>query len=505
MRGVVRYEHDDLDHAVADLDQALEIDPKYVPAFIERAYLRQWRNQLDEAIVDVSKAIELDPRNSYAYVERGVFAYSKKEYDKAMDDFQKAIDLGSQAAVIYIARGMILLNKRDPNKAFAELKRAQELDPRHPDVYAGMAKLFMMQGKNDRALKVLDQAVAIDPQCADSHGNRAVVYLAMGKYDKAVDDLDEVLRVAPSSARAAERAWILATCPNTKIREGSQAVLSANKACELTGWNEPLSLAILAAACSEAADFEGAVKWQQKAVELLPRQEPRQTRVSRITRAIQRQEAVSSSGIARRNGHCHSPRKREVMRPSVPPTNVHAERNPFMPPILSRSTVALAIVVGICTSADASDLPGGASLQPFVRPKKSSSTQDRAFEYMQKSADFSLNDGRVNTVPSGVGFICLLEALAGRPGAGSHPQPGPTRMGTRELTGSAQPRRSLFLTTNPGQSARPVPVLDAGNGPLRKRRPRSCLCRRRLRAPPATDVCARPSRASLSLAMSEST
>ena len=72
MRGVARYENDDLDHAVADLDEALKIDPKYVPALIERAYLWQWRNRLDLAIADATKAIELDPKNSYAYVERGV-------------------------------------------------------------------------------------------------------------------------------------------------------------------------------------------------------------------------------------------------------------------------------------------------------------------------------------------------------------------------------------------------------------------------------------------------
>jgi tetratricopeptide (TPR) repeat protein len=275
MRGVVRYENDDLDHAVTDLDQALKIDPKYVPALIERAYLRQWRDQLDEAIADASTAIELDPRNSYAFVERGVFEYSKKEYDKAQGDLQRAIDLGSQAAVIYIARGMILLHKHDTKKAFAELKRAQEIDPRHPDVYAAMASMFLMQGKTDKALKVLDQAVEIDPQCADSHGNRAVVFLAMGKYDKALDDLDEVLRVAPNSARAQrERAWILATCPNAKVRDGEQALLSATKACELTGWNEPHTLAILAAACSETSDFEGAVNWQQKALDLLPDKSP---------------------------------------------------------------------------------------------------------------------------------------------------------------------------------------------------------------------------------------
>jgi tetratricopeptide (TPR) repeat protein len=270
MRGVVRCENDDLEHAVADLDQALKIDPKYVPALIERAYLWQWQDHLDKAVADVSRAIELDPRNSYAFVERGVFEYNMKEYDKALRDFQTAIDMGSQTAVIYIARGTIFLNKRDTKKAFSELMRAQEIDPRHPDAYAAIASMFLMQGKTEKALKVLDQAVEIDPQCADSRGNRAVIFLSLGKYDKALDDLDELLKLAPNSARAQrERAWILATCPDAKIRDGDQALASATKACALTEWNEPHSLATLAAACSEVADFDGAVKWQQKAIDLV--------------------------------------------------------------------------------------------------------------------------------------------------------------------------------------------------------------------------------------------
>ena len=37
---------------------------------------------------------------------------------------------------------------------------------------------------------------------------------------------------------------------------------------------EPHCLAILAAACSEAADFEGAIRWQGKALDLLPTKSP---------------------------------------------------------------------------------------------------------------------------------------------------------------------------------------------------------------------------------------
>ena len=207
------------------------------------------------------------------------------------------------------------MSKHDPNKAFAELKRAQEIDPRHPDVYAAIASMFLMQGKTDKALKVLDQAVEIDPQCADSHGNRAVVFLALGKYDKALDDLDEVLRVAPNSARAQrERAWILATCPDAKIRDGEQAVASATKACELTDWNEPHSLATLAAACSEAADFEGAVKWQQKALDLLPDKSPDKREYRGLLDRYKAKKPYHRLRLLRRAGTSRSPSGGEVRR-----------------------------------------------------------------------------------------------------------------------------------------------------------------------------------------------
>ena len=224
------------------------------------------------------------------------------------------------------------------------------------------------------------------------------------------------LRIAPNSARALrERAWILATCPNAKIRDGEQAVLSASKACELTGWNEPHTLAILAAACSEAADFEGAVKWQQKALDLLPEKSPDKREYRGLLDRYKAKKPYHRLGLLEELGLPDPPSGSEVRRTGSGqhPTNVHAERNPFMSPILNRPIIALAIVVGMCASAGASDLPGGTSLQPFVRPKKSSSTQDRSFEYMQKSPDFSLNDGSSKTIPNGVGYICLLERSQG--------------------------------------------------------------------------------------------
>ena len=191
------------------------------------------------------------------------------------------------------------------------------IDPKHPDAYAGKASIFMMQRDTKRALIVLDLAVELDPQSADSHGNRATVLLSMGQYDKALDDVDDVLKIAPSSPFALrERAWILATCPLDKIRNGDEAVKSASKACELSGWNEPRVLMTLAAACSEARDFDGALKWQQKAIELLPDKSPENASTGGFSNAIRPRSRIAACRCSRKSEFKR--RTRSPNRPNSP-------------------------------------------------------------------------------------------------------------------------------------------------------------------------------------------
>src|ERR1700678_866598 len=94
------------------------------------------------------------------------------------------------------------------------------------------------------------------------------------------------------------------------------------------------------------------------------------------------------SSICRRTDCQSVPREfASTDQPNSGPWSIHAERDPFMSPSLRWPMFALVMVVGLHPGARAAELPGGVKLQPFVRPKKSSSTQDRAFEYVQKTAD----------------------------------------------------------------------------------------------------------------------
>src|SRR5262249_59920817 len=112
------------------------------------------------------------------------------------------------------------------------------------------------------------EAIKLDPKDPDAYFTRARVYTARKDYDKAVADYQEVIRLDPKDPDAYDNlAWVLATCPDSKVRDGAKAVDCAATACELTDAESPYCMATLAAALAESGKFEQAVKWQQRALE----------------------------------------------------------------------------------------------------------------------------------------------------------------------------------------------------------------------------------------------
>jgi tetratricopeptide (TPR) repeat protein len=131
------------------------------------------------------------------------------------------------------------------------------------------ANAYIQLKQYDKALADYEHAVRLTPDDPWLFHDRGVAYHHLGRYADAHADYQRALAATWYGWRANNTfAWLLATAPDAKLRDGKRAVELAIKACESTSYRHDYFLDTLAAAYAEAGNFKVAQKWSNAAIDL---------------------------------------------------------------------------------------------------------------------------------------------------------------------------------------------------------------------------------------------
>jgi Tfp pilus assembly protein PilF len=150
--------------------------------------------------------------------------------------------------------------KRWP-EAHAEYQLSLQFNPKGARTHYFLAKLLLKEGEAAAAAEHYQIALTLDPNHPEANYELALVLLAQNKVAEASLHFREALRLDPDWAEALNNfAWLLATQPDARFRDGQQAVELAARAVALTGMTNAASLDTLGGALAEAGRFPEALQ-----------------------------------------------------------------------------------------------------------------------------------------------------------------------------------------------------------------------------------------------------
>ena len=263
----------------------------------------KFENKLESARSEAVKAVDADSTNAMAHRFLSLLSADVGRFSEALEHAERAVQLAPFSSDNHMQLSAVLMEQGQLERAVAEARRAIELGSENVAAYDLLFTCLRQLQRNDDAINVARDGLAVSPFNAELHyrlglaagqqgdfaaaANQFVYALLLrpdrpepeaklrvtlpllAKIPNGLRQLQEIVPLASDSPNVLDKlAWLFATHPDARLRDGAEAVRLAERACALTVRKIPALLATLAAAYAEQGNFPDAIATVQEALSL---------------------------------------------------------------------------------------------------------------------------------------------------------------------------------------------------------------------------------------------
>jgi tetratricopeptide (TPR) repeat protein len=246
--------------AVIAFGEALEIDPKFAPAYLGRALAYEAINPKADIEGELSYAIDYDPYFVDSYLARAKIRIKHGNPEGALEDLSDAESLFPDHPMIYVLRAQAYLELGDPVVALEDALHAHELDLTSLPAYLALSQVYLALQDNQQALNYVQTYLLFVQDDAEGWAVKAQADYEMGNLDQALNACS--LGTAANSENAPS--WYYCGLIHIETGEPRTAVNDLVKAVNLDLLNFDYSIALAKALWADER-LDGAIRQYKSA------------------------------------------------------------------------------------------------------------------------------------------------------------------------------------------------------------------------------------------------
>jgi tetratricopeptide (TPR) repeat protein len=189
---------EEIDKAIYYIEKERIKDPR---PYKIKGDIFNFKKEYEEALEWYEKSLDIDPKYVDAWINKATALIKQEKYSKAIKAIEYALYLDEDDKIGWHNKGFIFYQLGQFNRSLEARGKAIELDPNDPRLLTGRAAVYFMLENYNFSLDDLEKALQFDPRNEEIWVSKSKVFYSLFRYSDSLDACESALKISPNNDR----------------------------------------------------------------------------------------------------------------------------------------------------------------------------------------------------------------------------------------------------------------------------------------------------------------